>query len=698
MPLGGGKEKDKHAPKQPAYLSIQIKAVKGVPTEHFGEVCCRIQCGAIQGETTFKKCNAGNTPSWSYSDGGFIFDLAQCRIPDDYPLLGKQQHTPGQVELQVWGRSTRGTVDLLGFTETTAALGKGRTETLRCPLISSSPPQPSLGTPPPPPPAPTKEKEKEKKVWLAGFGGLPGGGGGGGGGDDASSNAGDLAIHCDLLLMTEEGYATFSSSDKRKGLARVSVNSMYLPGYGLRPSDQLTGGSSEMGTPASVLPQNLTGLLLRASRASPLTFADANRRSLATTTASRDDLEALKYNSPMEIACANRDVLRGLVGRVEMLNTECSSLSGMVSTVEEDVAVLKTVAEDHQESMDATREEALSALSDVRKTVEHLTVRQKVLEADKEKMAEDVKKVVARLHAVDHVTRKLQECVAAHQKRGESESLSLHEEVRALSRQLDDTDKRTLSTASKVDFVEDEVNRQTSKIQASQQKGSPRLVSHLALALSYVVKGLYAPIFLIVETLAALSLISLILSLTGLKEASHDDARKESTSAGGTAAGAAGAAGGTGGGGGGGGGGSAAPTSASSNDGSGPGLSPHTDALSPLDSLASPRVLTRQSFSSLGMGGGGGGLGGAAGMDVAAAAGGGRFLHGRSSSGVSPVSDTAVRRSSKYLRSAVAAAGVDELGYLSDGSEAESQMTGKPVGGTCLLDSLDQHMGLRQRR
>ena len=682
MPIGGGgKEKDKHAPKQAAYLSIQIKAVKGVPSEHFGEVCCRIQCGAIQGETTFKKCNAGNTPSWSYSDGGFIFDLAQCRVPDDYPLLGKQQHVPGQVELQVWGRSTRGTVDLLGFVETTAALGKGRTETLRCPLISSSPPQPSLGTPPPAPPAPTKEKEKEKKVWLAGFGGLPGGGG------DDGAHTGDLAIHCDLLLMTEEGYGTFSSSDKRKGLARVSINSMYLPGFGLRPHDPLTAGSSEMGTPASVLPQNLTGLLLRASRASPLTFADANRRSLATTTASRDDLEALKYNSPMEIACANRDVLRGLVGRVEMLNTECSSLSGMVSTVEEDVAVLKTVAEDHQEAMDASREEALSALSDVRKTVEHLTVRQKVLEADKEKMADDVKKVVARLHAVDHVTRKLQECVAAHQKRGESESLSLHEEVRALSRQLDDTDKRTLSTASKVDFVEDEVNRQTSKIQASQNKDRPRMVSHLALALSYVVKGLYAPIFLIVETLAALSLISLILSLTGLKEAPHDDARKESGSAGGTAAGAAGGAGA-------GGAGSAAPTSASSNDGSGPGLSPHTDALSPLDSLASPRVLTRQSFSSLG---GGGGLGGAAG-GLDGATGGGRFLHGRTSSGVSPVSDTAVRRSSKYLRSAVAAAGGDDLGYLSDGSEAESQMTGKPVGGACLLDSLDQHMGLRQRR
>eukprot|EP00659_Diplonema_papillatum_P014580 gene14580-22303_t len=115
------------------------------------------------------------------------------------------------------------------------------------------------------------------------------------------------------------------------------------------------------------------------------------------------------------------------------------------------------------------------------------------------------------------LVQRLQDTVTSEARHREAATAAMHEEIRALSRQLDDADKRTVSVASRIDYMENEIGKasMTGSKGTSRESGFDGLRA-LSFALPYVVKGAYLPLFLVCESLMSLSVLRGILLVFGI--------------------------------------------------------------------------------------------------------------------------------------------------------------------------------------
>eukprot|EP00755_Sulcionema_specki_P016704 Sspe_Gene.10556::Locus_3533_Transcript_1_8_Confidence_0.182_Length_1793::g.10556::m.10556 len=109
----------------------------------------------------------------------------------------------------------------------------------------------------------------------------------------------------------------------------------------------------------------------------------------------------------------------------------------------------------------------------------------------------------------------LHDTFSASSRQWEHEATSLHEELNGFSRHLQDALYRISSAESKISFLEQELGRASLSPLSSPNMKSFDSVRALSVALPYLIKGLYIPVFLTWETLKSLSVVRWIASWFG---------------------------------------------------------------------------------------------------------------------------------------------------------------------------------------
>eukprot|EP01061_Rhynchopus_euleeides_P005372 TRINITY_DN1462_c0_g2_i2.p1 TRINITY_DN1462_c0_g2~~TRINITY_DN1462_c0_g2_i2.p1 ORF type:complete len:665 (+),score=168.88 TRINITY_DN1462_c0_g2_i2:228-2222(+) len=559
------------------WLSVHIKSVKGVPPELYHELCCRLSCGCDSGETAFQK--TAGLPSWSYGEAGFIFDLDNCKLPHTLhtaPPKGRKgaQHTTASsqycspMSLEVWGRTTRGELETLcrGDLNPYDASGskiwtsKPRSITVSCPLLPQAPGEgagfrrssggaadgvggrrfSNASTPDSPRSRSSPKKSPKKRARFPGMdliGGLVSG-------DLSSPQSGfppvkSVIVACELHIMCPEAFASLGGEVRRRGLNRVRHSAMHesqsfnegASGGAASPNATPLGFAPGVGAlaaaPPGGIPPDLGGLQLRDSIQSPLTEG-AGGSSVASA-AALGGHELRPNATAFEIARANHAVLSKVQDWIGEFTSSTTKASQDIAALHQSFEELQGIVEETQNATDEMGSELQRRITELHGEVVSIQRRQKVLEGQKDSMGSDMAKILQKLSALELGAKKVQDVITQQTKRGEQESASLHNEVRGISRQLDETDKRTLSVASKIDFVEGEVNKQSKKPEHEQSRAE----AYLPVAISYIIKGVYAPLFLIFESLRSLSTVSYILVLLGIAAELRPDKTDPSSDRGG---------------------------------------------------------------------------------------------------------------------------------------------------------------------
>eukprot|EP01063_Lacrimia_lanifica_P039925 TRINITY_DN8903_c0_g5_i1.p1 TRINITY_DN8903_c0_g5~~TRINITY_DN8903_c0_g5_i1.p1 ORF type:complete len:361 (+),score=100.20 TRINITY_DN8903_c0_g5_i1:63-1145(+) len=126
---------------------------------------------------------------------------------------------------------------------------------------------------------------------------------------------------------------------------------------------------------------------------------------------------------------------------------------------------------------------------------------------------------------LEEKVKKVHEAIANNNKRAELDRQVLQNELRGLSRQLEETNKRSLVAATKVEYMASEAGKRSrggaGHVKSAYSNKSSGVFYQLV---GYAVKGFYSPMFLLYETLTALSLVKRILVLAS----GHSPAQKHS--------------------------------------------------------------------------------------------------------------------------------------------------------------------------
>ena len=510
-------------------VSVLIKSVKGVPTEHFHEVCCRLTCGSESGHTTFKR-NVG-TPSWTYGEAGFIFDVDkydESTSPrEKRPSLTSCPSllcTP--IELEVFGRTTRSAtlekacsgdlnpIDAAGASKLWTS--KPRPLTVTCPLILPSgshlsPVGPlSFETPESPnsKKSPKKKKKKFPEILLSGLVK-----------DKNGKSAGDLSgrliiISCEVQLMCHEAFMGFPPGDRQKGLSRVKVLEM----YGDCSNGDMSGTFHTCSGSANSPPPNLEGLSLKDAATAGSGAAAPNGSHNGEARHPHIERLLAEKSAPRtvrDIAHSNAEILKEVARSLFQWGASVDEHAEILQSQSAALSALEQRCVDDDEHTAVWREAMDMRVAEIVGTVEVLQSKQKSLERHKETINKDVGKLWEKIHALELGAQKMGETTSHGTKRAEAESATLHHEVRSISRQLDENDKRTLSVMGKIDFVESEIKKQNSNLPSSPE--SP-LIAAIPVLLSYIVKGAYAPLFVIFESITNLSVVVFFCCLVGVTE------------------------------------------------------------------------------------------------------------------------------------------------------------------------------------
>ena len=113
--------------------------------------------------------------------------------------------------------------------------------------------------------------------------------------------------------------------------------------------------------------------------------------------------------------------------------------------------------------------------------------------------------------------RRLRDEITTLDKDIKESNCNLHREIHELSAQVEDWGKRTLCVSGKIGFLETELGRTIGKTKNTSSSSAIKFDGFFALGilLPYVVKGAYAPLYLVWETLMYLSVVRWLLVFIG---------------------------------------------------------------------------------------------------------------------------------------------------------------------------------------
>eukprot|EP01060_Flectonema_neradi_P039971 TRINITY_DN897_c0_g4_i1.p1 TRINITY_DN897_c0_g4~~TRINITY_DN897_c0_g4_i1.p1 ORF type:complete len:416 (+),score=71.82 TRINITY_DN897_c0_g4_i1:29-1249(+) len=147
------------------------------------------------------------------------------------------------------------------------------------------------------------------------------------------------------------------------------------------------------------------------------------------------------------------------------------------------------------------------------------------LEASAEKSRQELQRTSSSLQkkaqdasfGQESTIRRLREEIASLDKSIKESNTNMHREIHELSAQVEDWGKRTLCVSGKIGFLETELGRTIGKTKNSDSSSAIKFDGFFALGifLPYAVKGAYAPLYLVWETLMYLSVVRWILVFIG---------------------------------------------------------------------------------------------------------------------------------------------------------------------------------------